>query len=146
MVQVKSVKSKGVEESGGLSSTLAQTIDDFAVAQAALAEADAVYKPIKAAFDKVRKDLELQLDDEVGTESKGSLFTDATAFEYGPRGEKVMEMDKLGILELLGSKTFVRLASIPIGKLRAALTPEEVEEVVTTEKAGARRTLKTTPR
>ena len=125
---------------------LAEAIDAFAEAKAELEEADAIYKPIAAAASKAKAVLEAQLDEVVGAAAKGSFFTEHNALQYGERGEKVTEMDKDKILELLGVKTFLRLAAIPVTKLRAALTADEVAEVVTVEKSASRRTLKTSAR
>jgi hypothetical protein len=120
-------------------SVLIDSVDAWITGKPELDAAKKLVKAAQAVIDEAAKTIRTNVEDNVHpdqtTNLEGTLGT--VQLSACPKEVGTVDMDKA--IELLGTETFLRLAKISIGDLRKYLTPEQFEEVATTERTGTRR-------
>jgi len=126
-------------ELGPSAKELCTLVDEF---ETLSAKADKWKKDQKADMDRlseVKKILGVEADEGCKPEDEGlNLFGTNIELQFGQKANSTEITDLALAKKLLGNETFLKIASIGIGDLKAYLTPEELAQCTKTERTGNR--------
>ena len=86
--------------------------------------------------EKVRRSIKKLLDEADRVPACFPVETDAGEYEVLWAQRKEYTIDNAAVMRLVGPKVFRRIAKVAICTLKELLSPEEIEEVVTSEPKG----------
>ena len=118
--------------------TMEERVDRYVEARQ---ELDAQKKALKKLQEKV-KELELPLLEEVeetvAADESLVLSGRSTKIKFGIKTLVVKDIDLERVELAVGTEAFLKMITVPVGKVRAYLNPEEQAEALTEERSGSR--------
>ena len=136
-VTFKTVVKEANKEEVSTESSVAQKVDQYVCRKEELKMAMEEIKPLQKKIKELENEF-YTITDRTPADEVVTIQGFEYVLELGKKAKNVSSIDMDRVIEILGDDKFMKLATIPVGKIRDYLSPEEQEEVLEEELSGKR--------